>query len=117
MADRTGLDRAEELGIELEEVGQEILLEDDLVRVWRIRLGPGETQAFHLHRHPYLVISIAGDHNRVETIFGDTRPAPEPQGNVVWRPSPGPVHRLTNVSDEHYECRLVEFRKEVFDLE
>lgn len=115
--DRWGLRKVGELGVTLEGVGQEVVFENDVVRVWAIRLAAGETQQFHLHRHPYVVISVRGADNRIETIFGDTRSTSEPAGNVVWRGDPGPVHRLTNVSDEAYECRLMELKKEVFDLD
>lgn len=116
MDDPWGLRQAQERGVELEDVGQEILIDNEAVRVWAIRLPPGQTQEFHLHRHPYVVVSITGAENRVESIFGDTRPAPEPPGSVVWRGEAGPVHRLTNVSDTPYECRLIELKKEAFDL-
>ncbi|MEU6208086.1 cupin, partial [Micromonospora musae] len=36
-------------GIELGPVGQEIVYENDRVRVWHIRLEPGESQPLHRH--------------------------------------------------------------------
>lgn len=112
MSDRWGLGKASADGVQLDDVGQELVFENDLVRVWDIKLDPGESQPFHLHRHPYLVISLEGDQNLVETIFGETRPTSEPTGNVVFRGEQGPVHRLTNTSEVPYACRLIELRRE-----
>lgn len=112
MTDRWGLEKAANEELELEGVGQELLAETELVRIWGISLEPGESQGFHLHRHPYIVISLGGDSNEVETIFGDTRPTDEPPGNVVIRDEAGPIHRLTNKSDVRYACRLIELKTE-----
>lgn len=110
--DPWGLTEAQRRGLELDDVGQDLLYEDDEVRVWGIALEPGESQPFHLHRHPYVVISVGGDANQVETIFGETRDTHEPAGNVVVRDEAGPVHRLVNVSETPYRCRLVEIKTE-----
>lgn len=117
MSDNFGLNRAREQGLELGSVGQEVVLDNDLVRVWAIRLEPGDSQAFHLHRHPYLVVSLQGDANQVETIFGETRETFEPTGNVVYRGDQGPVHRLTNKSNQIYECRLIELKSREWNFE
>lgn len=110
--DAFGLEEVRRRGIELDDVGQDLLYEDDSVRVWGIALEPGDFQPFHFHRHPYVVISVGGDANQVETIFGDTRDTFEPAGNVVVRDEKGPVHRLVNVSDTPYRCRLIEIKTE-----
>ena len=54
-------------GTELGPVGQEIVYENDRVRVWHIRLEPGERQPLHRHDHPYLVVAIEGAKNVVQT--------------------------------------------------
>ena len=38
--------------------------------MWEIRLEPGQTIDFHIHYHPYLVVSLGGGENEIETIFG-----------------------------------------------
>ncbi len=35
-------------------VGSRLLLENERVRVWEVRLGPGERVPFHIHDRPYL---------------------------------------------------------------
>lgn len=57
-----------------------------------------------------MIISLGGDKNVVESIFGDKRETHEPSGTVVYRNAPSPVHRLTNVSQVPYRSRLVEFK-------
>ncbi len=37
------------------------LFENDRVRVWEMRLDPGEASELHEHHHDYLMIQIAGD--------------------------------------------------------
>ena len=110
MADSFGLVRAKERGIELGEVGQRILLENEHVRVWEIRLEPGETIDFHIHYHPYLVISLGGGENEIETIFGQHIKTDEPLGSTVFINEMRAVHRLTNRSTVPYLSRLIELK-------
>ncbi|WP_319463706.1 cupin [Micromonospora sp. RTP1Z1] len=95
--------------LELGPVGQEIVYENDRVRVWHIRLEPGEQQPLHRHDHPYLVVAIEGAKNVVQTVDGTRIDADEPTGGVVYR-DPGAVHILTNVGDTTYLARLVELK-------
>jgi beta-alanine degradation protein BauB len=93
---------------ELGEVGQRVLFENELVRVWQITLGPGESQPWHQHENPYLVIAIEGAMNVVTLREDGTKiDAPEPTGAVIYR-EPGPVHMLTNIGETRYVSRLVE---------
>ena len=110
MSDEYGFELAKERGIELGDIGHELLQETDDIRVWSVDLEPGESIHFHYHHHPYVIISLGGDMNVVESIFGDKRQTHEPIGTVVFRNAPSPVHRLTNVSQVPYRSRLVEFK-------
>ena len=93
--------------VELGAVGQRIVMENDKVRIWEITLAPGESQEWHRHEHPYLVIAIGGAMNAVTVIDGKVIAAPEPTGSVLYR-EPGPVHKLTNIGETTYVSRLVE---------
>jgi hypothetical protein len=110
MSDIHGVKRSAELGIKLGEVGQRIVLENDYVRVWEVALEPGETIDFHIHHHPYLVVSLGGGENEVETIFGDKIPLNEPLGATVFIDQMRPVHKLTNRAKIPYVSRLVELK-------
>lgn len=91
-------------------VGQEIVFENDRVRVWHILLEPGEGQPLHRHEHPYLVVAVQGAKNLIQTVDGTRIDADEATGGVVFR-EPGAVHMLTNVGDTTYLARLVELKK------
>ncbi|HVY59900.1 MAG TPA: hypothetical protein VHA77_18760 [Xanthobacteraceae bacterium] len=110
MADPFGLKAAAERGITLGEVGHRLLFENEHVRVWEVRLDPGESIHFHIHYHPYLVVSLGGGENEVETIFGDKFPTQEPLGATVFIDQMRPVHRLTNRAQVPYLSRLIELK-------
>jgi beta-alanine degradation protein BauB len=98
--------------VELAEVGQRLVFENDLVRVWEVVLGPGEQQAWHRHEHPYLVIAIGEADNRIDQLDGgEPRLVHETTGGVVYR-EPGEVHMLTNRGTSTYVSRLVELKQQ-----
>ena len=45
----------------VERVGSKLLFENDRVRVWELRLEPGQIEALHEHKHDYVMIQIDGD--------------------------------------------------------
>jgi hypothetical protein len=110
VSDSYGLKTAAARGITLGEVGQRIVFENEHVRIWEVRLDPGETIDFHIHYHPYVVISLGGGANEIETIFGKKIPVEEPLGSTVFIDDMRPVHRLTNRSNEVYLSRLIELK-------
>ena len=90
-------------------VGQEILLENDKVRVWHITLAPGETQPLHHHGLAYVVIAVQGAQNVIHTAAGERIEVEEETGSVVFR-EPGQTHTLTNAGDTVYIGRIVELK-------
>jgi len=110
MTDKSGLKAAAEKGIELGAVGQRIVLENEHVRVWEVNLDPGESIGFHLHYHPYVVISLGGGKNEIETIFGKKIMTDEPIGSTVFINDMRPVHKLTNRDTVRYLSRLIELK-------
>ena len=110
MSDKSGIQEAAKRGIKLGEVGRRIVLENEHVRVWEINLDPGETIDFHIHYHPYLVISLGGGENEIETIFGDRIKTMEELGSTVFINEMRAVHRLTNRAKIRYLSRLVELK-------
>jgi hypothetical protein len=110
VSDKFGLQSAADRGISLGEVGQKILFENEFVRVWEIRLEPGQTHDFHIHYHPYLVVSLGGGENEIETIFGKKISTQEPLGSFVFINDMREVHRLTNKSNIAYFSRLIEMK-------
>jgi beta-alanine degradation protein BauB len=90
-------------------VGQEILLDNDRVRVWHVTLQPGETQPLHHHDLPYVVVAVQGASNVISTAGGERIDVVEEAGSVVFR-EPGQTHMLTNAGDTVYIGRIVELK-------
>ena len=110
MEDKFGLKAAADRGIELREIGDKILLENDLIRMWEVRLEPGQTLGFHIHYHPYVVVSLGGGTNEIETISGKKISTDEPAGSYVFINEMREVHQLTNKSNVTYLSRLIEIK-------
>jgi quercetin dioxygenase-like cupin family protein len=96
--------------VTLGDIGHEVVFENEHVRVWEVRLDPGEVQDWHLHHHPYLIVGIEGADNRMDFLDGgDPRHMQERPGRVVFREA-GKVHKLTNEGDTRYVNRLIELK-------
>ncbi len=96
--------------IVLDDVGQAVLLDNPVVRVWDVALRPGETHPWHLHHNPYVVLSLSGSKARMDWLDGaEPRFLNEYRGGSVYRPL-SPVHRLTNIGEHFYQNRLVELK-------
>jgi hypothetical protein len=96
--------------IVLIDVGQRVLLDNPVVRVWDVALDPSEIQPWHLHHNPYVVLSLEASPGRMDWLDGsESRYLDEYVGGAVYRPT-SPVHRLTNIGDAHYRNHLVEFK-------
>ena len=110
MDDKFGLKAAAERGIKLRDIGDKILLENEFIRMWEVRLEPGQTLGFHIHYHPYVVVSLSGGENEIETIFGRKITTDEPIGSYVFINEMREVQRLTNKSNVTYLSRLIEMK-------
>jgi hypothetical protein len=107
-----GDDRAERM---LGGVGTRVVYEDERVRVWQLRLAPGEDSPIHRHELDHLLIQVAGD--RIAVI-------PEPDSDGPYRDYleanvvPGAVVHVTsggietarNVGSEPYLEVIVELK-------
>jgi uncharacterized cupin superfamily protein len=110
MNDRFGIKAAADRGIKLGQIGDQILFENEHIRMWEVRLEPGQMINFHIHYHPYLVVSLSGGENEIETIFGDKITTHEPGGSFTFIDQMRAVHRLTNKSNVTYLSRLIEMK-------
>lgn len=91
-------------------VGQEIIFENEQVRVWDITVEPGQNQTWHHHHNPYLVIALEAADNRIDPLGGgEPRLVHEAVGGVVYR-EPGEIHMLTNHGTTRYRSRLIELK-------
>jgi len=99
----------------LGDIGTKLLLEDDRVRVWEVRLAPGEEGAVHRHTADHLLIQVAGD--RIAVV-----PEPDSEGpfrtyfeadvipGAVVAVSRGGVEAARNVGAEPYVEVIVELK-------
>jgi hypothetical protein len=94
--------------IVLGEIGTRVLLKNSRVRVWEVALAPGESQAWHLHHNPYVVLCLSTSPCHMDWLDGSpARYLSETVGGSVYRPV-SPVHMLTNDGESPYLNRLIE---------
>lgn len=109
------LDRfaAEHDGEEPGPVANHVLYEDDKVRIWEMRLEPGEYSALHEHTCQYYLIIMSGDlvagvmpkGSAMESFVGVVPPA----GNTVGIPR-GAIEWAWNIGEQTYHEFLVELK-------
>ncbi len=106
--------RDEHEGDALGGVGSSVLYEDDDVRIWELKLEPGEHSDLHHHEHDYLLIIMKGD--LVAGVMPKGGPMDffvgkiPPQGNTVRVPK-GNTEWAVNVGQKTYHEFLVELKK------
>lgn len=105
--------RDEHEGAEFGGVGSRVLFEDDNVRIWDMKLEPGEASALHKHEHEYYLIVQSGDlvagippkDFPMEPFVGKI----PPEGNTVYVPKGG-IEWALNVGEKTYYEFLVELK-------
>jgi predicted metal-dependent enzyme (double-stranded beta helix superfamily) len=99
----------------VDEVGTTLLFEDDRVRVWQVRLSPGQEGAVHRHTLDHLLVQVSGDRIAVvpepgsQGPFRDYFEADVIPGAVVPVRSGG-VERARNVGVEDYLEVVIELK-------
>ena len=106
--------RDEHAGDPIGKVADVVLYEDDDVRVWEMRLEPGQHTDLHHHRHDYVLVILSGDlvagvtpkGSPVDSFVGVV---PE-QGNTVRVPKGG-TEWAWNIGKKVYHEILIELKK------
>lgn len=62
----------------LGDIGTEVIFENERVRIWDMRLEPGETSDVHRHDLDYILVLLSGDRIAAE-------PEPDTEGPVTER--------------------------------
>jgi len=94
-------------------VADRILFEDDSVRIWEMKLEPGEASDLHVHEHDYYLIILSGD--LVAGVTPRDFPADSfvgvvpPEGNTVPVPKGGKEWAY-NVGEKTYYEFLIELK-------
>jgi quercetin dioxygenase-like cupin family protein len=94
-------------------VGTQLLFENEQVRVWDLRLMPGESTGLHRHTEDFFYVVI-GD-GQLQTRYADGT-ADEPRlmqdGDVRFRRVIGEtVHEAVNVGDRPWRNVVVELKR------
>lgn len=90
-------------------VGQKIVVENELVRVWEVLLYPGEELPVHRHELPYLVVVLEGDKTALVNEDGTVQTLEEPPGSYRYHDD-GETQALRNVGASRYWSRIVELK-------
>ncbi|MGP3690627.1 hypothetical protein ACTVZO_39055 [Streptomyces sp. IBSNAI002] len=97
-------------------IGTSILFEDERVRIWELRLAPGEQSDVHRHELDHILIQISGDRIAV-------RPEPDTEGpyseyleaevvpGAVIPVGPGGVETAVNTGRQPYLEVIVELKQ------
>jgi quercetin dioxygenase-like cupin family protein len=96
-------------GPELGPIGDKILFENDRVRIWSVKLDPGQRQAWHKHDLSYVIVPMTEGKNIMYFEDGREKETNETSGGVLWREAGAP-HELLNVSDWQYRNILIELK-------
>ena len=94
------------------EVGTTLLFENDRVRVWDLRLEPGESTGMHRHVHDYLYV-VVGD-GKLQGVSADGEqgePTARKDGEVVFNQvDTEAVHAAINAGDGPWRNIIVELK-------
>lgn len=110
MTDDFGFAEARRQGMALGPVGQSLVLDDDLTRVWGIVLAPGAALGPHIHRHPYLLLPLGGGTVRRSSLDGSGEDLTLVAGEARRVDAKHGIESLANAGDAPIELRLVEFK-------
>ena len=93
-------------------VGNMLLSESERVRVWMIRLAPGERFGFHRHVLDYFWTCVTGGRGRQHVNDGKTVEysyAPGETRHETYRAGEFKVHDLENIGDKEMVFMTIEF--------
>jgi len=96
-------------------VGTKVVFEDDRVRVWVLKLAPGERSAVHRHEVDHLLIQVKGDRIAVDpeadtqSPYRDYLEADVIPGMVTFVPAGG-IETAVNCGAEPFYEIIVELK-------
>ena len=90
-------------------VANHLLFENELVRVWEMRLAPGERSDRHRHDLPYLLCVLEGSRVDAEIEGAGRVELPVQAGSVFFVP-PGATETAINASGERFREILIELK-------
>jgi len=100
-------------------IATKLLMENDRVRIWAMRLDPGQSSDLHRHENDYIMIQLGGDKiaadfepdskdpfggAEIKHVEGDVVP-----GNVLWADRGG-IETAVNIGNEQFYEIVVELK-------
>ena len=97
--------------LKLGPIGDYVMFENGLVRVWDFVVEPGKNKGWHRHDLPYVIIPMTdGDIELESAITGQIeRPKGVTIGSPIWKDA-GEIHDLRNVGNASYRNILIEIK-------
>jgi quercetin dioxygenase-like cupin family protein len=93
------------------EVGSELWFENDHVRIWEVRIEPGERAPFHTHSLDYFWVVVDPSRAVVQFADGTQRTVDYRVGEVDFSELPVPaVHSVENIGESVLRSVAVEFK-------
>ena len=96
------------------EVGSKLLFENDRVRVWDLRLAPGESTGVHAHHCDYFYVVIGdGEFEALNADGSVLHRGPMQDGEVHFRAIDGEpaVHEAINTGQRQWRNIVVELKE------
>ena len=96
-------------------IGTDVVFENDRVRVWELRLAPGEASAVHRHELDYMLVLLEGDRIAAEPepdtggSFNEYLEAEVVPGAFVYIERGG-IETAKNVGKEPYREIIIELK-------
>lgn len=94
------------------QVGGDLIMQTDDLRIWDIDLGPGESLPPHCHVLDYTWLALTAGTSRQLTADGSTRIVSYEKGDqklFVFHPGEYLLHNLENMGDSRLRFLTVEF--------
>jgi hypothetical protein len=96
-------------------IGTEVVYENDRVRVWEMRLAPGESSAVHRHDLDYMLVLLEGDKIAARPepdthgAFDEYLEADVVPGAVVYIEKGG-IETAVNIGEQPYREIIIELK-------
>jgi hypothetical protein len=102
---------------EFGDIATTLLFENDRIKVWELRLAPGERSALHRHENDYVMIQLEGDKVAAEFEPDSGGPwaaesyieGPVTDGTVIWAEAGG-IETAVNIGTETFRELVVELK-------